>query len=193
METRALSIAFFFAVGTAAGGIAGPLLFGHLIASGSQDQVAIRGRRRTADGGGRVGGEARRGEAEGCQGAALSPRAGPALLGAGDVGQRPSSRRSARPRGRGNRQGPARARQRQPSRAWAPGRRPLLGPGSLPGGAPPSGRRRAGEAAAARPVRAVVRIEQLSGAPPLWCEAGGRKTAARRCTASVSLPPGRRR
>ncbi len=41
METRALSIAFFFAVGTAAGGIAGPLLFGHLIASGSQDQVAI--------------------------------------------------------------------------------------------------------------------------------------------------------
>jgi MFS family permease len=41
METRALSIAFFFAVGTAAGGIVGPLLFGHLIASGSQDQVAI--------------------------------------------------------------------------------------------------------------------------------------------------------
>jgi MFS family permease len=41
METRALSIAFFFAVGTAVGGIAGPLLFGHLIASGSQSQVAI--------------------------------------------------------------------------------------------------------------------------------------------------------
>ncbi|HKT82707.1 MAG TPA: MFS transporter, partial [Solirubrobacterales bacterium] len=41
METRALSIAFFYAVGTAAGGIAGPLLFGHLIASGSQDQVAV--------------------------------------------------------------------------------------------------------------------------------------------------------
>ena len=41
METRALSIAFFYAVGTAAGGIAGPLLFGHLIASGSQSQVAI--------------------------------------------------------------------------------------------------------------------------------------------------------
>ena len=41
METRALAIAFFYAVGTAAGGIAGPLLFGHLIASGSQDQVAI--------------------------------------------------------------------------------------------------------------------------------------------------------
>ncbi|MFL5897759.1 MAG: MFS transporter [Solirubrobacterales bacterium] len=40
METRALSIAFFYATGTAAGGIAGPLLFGHLIASGSEDQVA---------------------------------------------------------------------------------------------------------------------------------------------------------
>jgi MFS family permease len=41
METRALSIAFFYAVGTAAGGIAGPLLFGHLIATGNQDKVAI--------------------------------------------------------------------------------------------------------------------------------------------------------
>jgi MFS family permease len=41
METRALSIAFFYAAGTAAGGIAGPLLFGHLIASGSESQVAI--------------------------------------------------------------------------------------------------------------------------------------------------------
>jgi MFS family permease len=41
METRALSIAFFYAVGTAAGGIVGPILFGHLIASGSESQVAI--------------------------------------------------------------------------------------------------------------------------------------------------------
>ena len=31
METRALCIAFFYAIGTAAGGIAGPLLFGKLI------------------------------------------------------------------------------------------------------------------------------------------------------------------
>ena len=30
MEMRALAIAFFYAVGTAAGGILGPLLFGHL-------------------------------------------------------------------------------------------------------------------------------------------------------------------
>ncbi|HWJ82301.1 MAG TPA: MFS transporter [Nocardioides sp.] len=33
METRALCIAFFYAIGTAAGGIAGPLLFGKLIDS----------------------------------------------------------------------------------------------------------------------------------------------------------------
>ena len=40
METRALAIAFFYAVGTAAGGIAGPLLFGHLIDSGHRSQLA---------------------------------------------------------------------------------------------------------------------------------------------------------
>jgi MFS family permease len=41
METRALAIAFFYAVGTAVGGITGPLLFGHLIGSGERSQVAI--------------------------------------------------------------------------------------------------------------------------------------------------------
>ena len=41
METRALAIAFFYAIGTAAGGISGPLLFGHLIDSGSRGNVAI--------------------------------------------------------------------------------------------------------------------------------------------------------
>ncbi len=41
METRALAIAFFYAVGTAAGGISGPLLFGHLIDSGNAGTVAI--------------------------------------------------------------------------------------------------------------------------------------------------------
>ncbi len=40
METRALAIAFFYAIGTAAGGITGPLLFGHLIASGDTDTLA---------------------------------------------------------------------------------------------------------------------------------------------------------
>ena len=41
METRALAIAFFFAIGTALGGITGPLLFGKFIASGDVSQVAI--------------------------------------------------------------------------------------------------------------------------------------------------------
>ncbi|MGZ6695368.1 MAG: NYN domain-containing protein [Solirubrobacteraceae bacterium] len=41
METRALAIAFFYAVGTALGGITGPLLFGKLIGSGDASQVAI--------------------------------------------------------------------------------------------------------------------------------------------------------
>jgi MFS family permease len=41
METRALAIAFFYAVGTAVGGITGPLLFGQLIDSGHADTVAI--------------------------------------------------------------------------------------------------------------------------------------------------------
>jgi MFS family permease len=40
METRALAIAFFFAVGTAIGGITGPELFGQFIHSGKADLVA---------------------------------------------------------------------------------------------------------------------------------------------------------
>ena len=41
METRALAIAFFYAVGTAIGGITGPLLFGALIDTGDRGLVAI--------------------------------------------------------------------------------------------------------------------------------------------------------
>ena len=41
METRALAIAFFYAIGTGLGGIIGPLLFGRMIASGSRTEVAI--------------------------------------------------------------------------------------------------------------------------------------------------------
>ncbi|HEX3802201.1 MAG TPA: MFS transporter [Solirubrobacteraceae bacterium] len=41
METRALAIAFFYAIGTGLGGIVGPLLFGHLIDSGQRSEVAI--------------------------------------------------------------------------------------------------------------------------------------------------------
>jgi MFS family permease len=39
METRALAIAFFYAMGTAIGGITGPLLFGQLINSGMRSAV----------------------------------------------------------------------------------------------------------------------------------------------------------
>jgi MFS family permease len=41
METRALAIAFFYAIGTAVGGISGPLLFANLIGSGVRGQVEI--------------------------------------------------------------------------------------------------------------------------------------------------------
>lgn len=41
METRALAIAFFYAVGTAAGGIVGPVMFGQLVGSGSAIAMAI--------------------------------------------------------------------------------------------------------------------------------------------------------
>jgi MFS family permease len=41
METRAMAIAFFYAIGTGVGGISGPLLFGVLIASGKRADLAI--------------------------------------------------------------------------------------------------------------------------------------------------------
>jgi MFS family permease len=41
MESRALCIALFFAMGTAVGGITGPLLFGQFINSGSRNLVAV--------------------------------------------------------------------------------------------------------------------------------------------------------
>jgi MFS family permease len=41
METRALAIAFFYSIGTAAGGIAGPLLFAKLVDTKSATQVAL--------------------------------------------------------------------------------------------------------------------------------------------------------
>jgi MFS family permease len=41
METRALAIAFFYAVGTGLGGIVGPLLFGHLIATNDRSMVLV--------------------------------------------------------------------------------------------------------------------------------------------------------
>ena len=47
METRALAIAFFYAIGTAIGGIAGPQLFSRLIETGD-DRATSRWRSRSA-------------------------------------------------------------------------------------------------------------------------------------------------
>ncbi len=41
METRALAIAFFYAIGTAVGGITGPLLFSKLVGSGKVSQTVL--------------------------------------------------------------------------------------------------------------------------------------------------------
>ena len=41
METRAMSIAFFYAVGTAIGGITGPLLFGRLVENGDRSDIML--------------------------------------------------------------------------------------------------------------------------------------------------------
>jgi MFS family permease len=41
METRAMAIAFFYAIGTGAGGIIGPVLFGRLIATGRPADLAF--------------------------------------------------------------------------------------------------------------------------------------------------------
>jgi MFS family permease len=41
LEIRALAIAFFYAIGTSVGGVAGPLLLGVLISTGSRGSVAI--------------------------------------------------------------------------------------------------------------------------------------------------------
>lgn len=56
METRAMAIAFFYAIGTAAGGISGPLIFASLTESGVpfRDRAGLpdrRGHRRAAVGG----------------------------------------------------------------------------------------------------------------------------------------------
>jgi MFS family permease len=41
LEVRASAIAWFYAIGTALGGIAGPIVFGHLIASGERSEVFV--------------------------------------------------------------------------------------------------------------------------------------------------------
>ena len=41
METRAMAIAFFYAIGTATGGITGPLVFANMVATGEPFDTAI--------------------------------------------------------------------------------------------------------------------------------------------------------
>jgi MFS family permease len=41
LETRALAIAFFYAIGTAAGGISGPLLFSALVSTGKVPDTVL--------------------------------------------------------------------------------------------------------------------------------------------------------
>jgi hypothetical protein len=41
METRALAIAFFYAIGTGAGGITGPLLFSSLVSTGKVPDTVL--------------------------------------------------------------------------------------------------------------------------------------------------------
>ena len=41
LETRAMAIAFFYAIGTAAGGITGPLLFSHLVSTGKVPDTVL--------------------------------------------------------------------------------------------------------------------------------------------------------
>ena len=41
METRAMAIAFFYAIGTATGGITGPLVFANMVATGQPIDTAI--------------------------------------------------------------------------------------------------------------------------------------------------------
>ena len=79
METRAMAIALFYALGTLIGGVSAPFLFGYLIGSGSQWGVAgrIRRRCRPDDWRGGVRGNPRRGSrrqiAGGCRPAPVQP------------------------------------------------------------------------------------------------------------------------
>ena len=170
METRALAIAFFYAVGTAIGGITGPLLFGKLVESGKESTrvLGLHPRRRADDrgrdrpGGARDrGGEeeprgrgdaavgrAGRGRGDGVQ-AALGP---PVLLLRVPVLLVARAGRGHRRGGRGDRHRAPRRRRAHPRRAGPPRQLPPLGPGPLP---PRAG---GGDAARADPGHAAAEL-----------------------------------
>ena len=184
METRALAIAFFYAIGTAIGGITGPYIFGKMIESGEESQVAIAfflGAGVMAIGGVAelvFGVKAEKAElediakpltAEDAEQEEDEPRAKPEPAAAGrreharryrlGPGRdlvlarhgrlRAGHRAGVLPRDRAHRVGAGRARHARAARAGAARRRPLLGPGTLPGRAARG--RAGGQGAAPRP------------------------------------------
>ena len=182
METRALAIAFFYAVGTGIGGIIGPLLFGNLIASGNRGEVATAfyiGAAVMALGGiaellfgvkaeqvpleniakpltAEEAEQIARARARGT--APLPAGAGPGvsvlLAGPhGDVSPAADGGGRAAARGRGDRTRRRRGRPDLPGRALPHGRSAALGAGPLPAGARRSRRGRPDPACRARPVR----------------------------------------
>ena len=183
METRALAIAFFYAIGTAIGGVTGPYLFGKMIESGEESQVAIAffiGAGVMALGGIAeifFGVKAEQAElediakpltaqdAEGSDEESRGPVRRSRDLGAGRRRRREQARRyrlgpgrsgsspgmavsapiteqDSHARGRADRAGAGRARPDRAARAGAARRRPLLGPGPVPGGAARGGPQR---------------------------------------------------
>ena len=147
METRALAIAFFYAVGTAIGGITGPLLFGKLVESGKESHVfwgyilgaglmiaagivqAVLGieaaKKNLEDVATPLSAE----EAEGRVQAGLGS---PVLLLRVPVLLNTRAGRGHRRGGRGDRHRAARRRRAQPRRAGAARELPPVGPGPLP-------------------------------------------------------------
>ena len=139
METRALAIAFFYAIGTAVGGITGPFLFGKMIESGEESQVAIAffiGAAVMALGGivelvlGRQGrGRAARGHRQAAVGHRGAPSSRPFVTGDGGLG--PGRPGQLRARDRGARARDRRARADRKARARPARRRAVLGSGPV--------------------------------------------------------------
>ena len=184
METRALAIAFFYAVGTGIGGIIGPLLFGNLIASGNRSEVATAfyigaavmavggiveliygvkaeqvpleniAKPLTAEEAEEIPEREREGRRRYRPGPGLRV---PVLLAGlhGDVSPAADAAGRAAARGRGDRPCGRRRRPGLPGRALPHGRSAALGAGTLPPGARRSRGGRSHPAYRARPVRSA--------------------------------------
>ena len=154
METRAMAIAFFYAVGTAIGGITGPLLFGKLVATKDVGQVFwgyILGAALMVGGGNRPGHHRHRGRPE-------EPRGrGQATVGRSGGGRRGEQRprRTRSPRARAA-PGAAASGPRAGARALRPqrvGHVVVADPAELVAGGARRGHRRRGGRPGQRPAR----------------------------------------